>query len=362
MKVGVIGCGAISDAYFKTNATFHFYEIVSCADLNLDRAKEKKEKWNLQRAYSAEDMLKDDEVQCIINLTIPIAHGPIMEAAVRAGKHVYNEKPFTVTREEAKKTIELAKSKNLRVGSAPDTFLGGGHQTVRKLIDDGAIGRPVAATAFMACHGHESWHPSPAFYYQKGGGPMFDMGPYYLTDLVQLIGPVKKVAGMTAKTFPTRTITSKALNGTVVNVEVPTHITGAMEFANGAIGTAIMTFDVWAHSLPRLEIHGTEGSIFVPDPNGFGGEIILRKPGKEPEKIPFTHGYTDNSRGIGMADMIRGIQAKRDHRCNERLAYHVLDIMHAFHDSSNTGKHVDLASTCERPAMLPVGLQPGELD
>lgn len=361
-KIGVIGCGNISDAYFNTNAKFDFFEIVACADLDIERAKAKAEKWQIKQACTVEQLLKNPDIQCVINLTVPQAHGPVMNACLESGKSVYGEKPFSVTREEAQKAIAMARRKGLRVGSAPDTFMGGGHQTVRKLIDDGAIGTPVAATAFMACHGHESWHPSPQFYYQKGGGPMFDMGPYYLTDLVQLMGPVKRVAGMTRATFPRRTITSQPLNGTVMNVEIPTHISGSLQFVSGAIGTIIMSFDVWGHSLPCLEVHGTEGSIFVPDPNGFGGKVMLKRGSGQVEEIPLTHGYTDNSRGIGMADMIKAMQTGRDHRCNERLAYHVLDLFHAFHDSSDTNQYSQIQSTCERPAMLPVGLAAGELD
>ncbi len=360
--VGVIGCGNISNAYFATNDKFNFFEITACADLNLDAAREKAEKWSIAKACSVEELLQDPEIGFVINLTIPAAHGPVMMAALENGKSVYNEKPFTVTREEAQKAIQLAGEKGLRVGSAPDTFLGGGHQTARKLIDDGAIGEIVGAVAHMAGHGHESWHSSPEFYYKVGGGPMFDMGPYYLTDLVQLVGPVKKVAGLTKTTFPQRTITSQPLNGKVIDVEIPTHIAGIFEFHNGAIGQILMSFDVWGHNLPRLEIYGTEGSLFVPDPNGFGGTVGLSR-GKEPmQEIPLTHGYTDNARGVGMADMALAMQTGRDHRCNERVAYHVLDLMHAFHDSSDQGTHIQLQSPCERPAALPEGLKDGELD
>jgi predicted dehydrogenase len=361
-KIGVIGCGNISNAYFATNAKFSFFEITACADLNLDAAKAKAEQWNIAKACSVDELLADPEIGFIINLTIPQAHGPVMLRCLEAGKSVYTEKPFTVTREEAQKIMALAQKKGLRVGSAPDTFLGGAHQTCRKLIDEGAIGDVVAVTAFMMCGGHENWHPSPEFYYKKGGGPMFDMGPYYLTDLVQLIGPIQTVSGHTRITATQRTITSQPLAGKVMDVEVPTHISGSMQFENGAIGTLVMSFDVKAHSLPHIQIHGTKGSLFVPDPNGFGGEVELRLPGQEPQKVELTHGYTDNARGIGMADMVLAMQTGREHRANDRLAYHVLDVMHAFHDSSDEKRHIDIQSSCQRPAMLPVGLADGELD
>jgi predicted dehydrogenase len=361
-KVGIIGCGNISNAYFATNAKFSFFEITACADLNLEAAKAKAEQWGISKACTVEELLADPEIGFVINLTIPQAHGPVMLQCLEAGKSVYTEKPFTVTREEAQQIMALAKEKGLRVGSAPDTFLGGAHQTCRKLIDDGVIGEVVAVTAFMLCHGHESWHPSPEFYYKVGGGPMFDMGPYYLTDLVQLIGPIAAVSGMTRISQPQRTVTSQPLYGKVIEVEVPTHISGAMQFENGAIGTLIMSFDTWHHSLPNIQVHGTKGSLFVPDPNGFGGKVELRLPGQDPQEIELAHGYVDNARGIGMADMVLAMQTGRDHRANERLAYHVLDVMHAFHDSSDQQRHIEIQSTCERPAMLPVGLADGELD
>ncbi len=361
-KVGIIGCGNISNAYFSTNEKFSFFDITACADLNLEAAAAKAKQWNIARSCSVDELLADTEIEFVINLTIPQAHGPVMLRCLEAGKSVYTEKPFTVTREEAQKIIALATEKNLRVGSAPDTFLGGAHQTCRGLIDSGVIGEVVAATAFMMGHGPEGWHPNPAFFYKVGGGPMFDMGPYYLTDLVQLLGPVKTVSALTRITQSQRLITSQPLAGQMMEVEIPTHISGSMQFENGAIGTLIMSFDVWDHTLPCIQIYGTKGSLYVPDPNGFGGEIELRLAGEESQKIEMTHGFTENARGIGMADMVLAMQAGRDHRCNERLAYHVLDVMHAFHDSSDQKRHLEIESTCERPAMLPAGLKEGELD
>ena len=266
----------------------------------------------------------------MLNLTIPAAHHEVSMKAVKAGKHAHSEKPFTVTRDEGLELLAAAKAAGVRCGAAPDTFLGGGHQTARKLIDDGWIGEPVACTAFMQCHGHESWHPSPEFYYKEGGGPMFDMGPYYLTDLVQLLGPVARVSGSTKKSFETRTITSERLYGTEIKVDVPTHIAGIMEFENGAVGTIITSFDVWKHHLPCIEIHGTEGSIFV----------------------PCSHPYAGGGRGLGVADLAQAVIDDRPHRCNGELAYHVLDLMHAFHDASDEKRFVDIESSCERPAAM----------
>jgi len=357
VKVGIVGCGNISNAYFGTNAKFSFFDIVACADLNLDAAKAKAEQWNIAKACSVDELLADPEIGFVINLTIPQAHGPVMLKCLENGKSVYTEKPFTVTREEAQQIIALANEKGLRVGSAPDTFLGGAHQTCRKLIDDGAIGEVVSATAFMMGRGHESWHPSPEFYYKVGGGPMFDMGPYYLTDLVQMVGPIHSVSAFSRITQPQRVITSKPKRGSLIDVEVPTHIAGSFQFQNGAIGTMIMSFDVPSHTLPAIQIHGTKGSLFVPDPNLFGGKVELRVTGEEPREIEVTLPFAENARGIGMADMVLAMQKGRDHCCNERLAYHVLDVMHTFGDSSDQKRHIEIQSTCERPLMLSPELQ-----
>lgn len=363
IKVGIIGCGNISDIYFSAGKTFEDIEIVACADMIMERAKAKAEMHQVPRACTVDELLADPEISIVLNLTIPIAHAEVAQKAVEAGKSAYNEKPLTITREDARKLLETARAKGVRVGGAPDTFLGGGHQTCRKLIDDGWIGEPIAATAFMTCHGHESWHPDPEFYYKVGGGPMFDMGPYYLTALVNMIGPVKRVTGSSRITFPERVITSQPKYGTVIKVDTPTHVAGNLEFANGAIGTIITSFDVWHANLPRIEVYGTEGSLSVPDPNGFGGPVrVMRQGASEWSEIPLSHIYAENSRGIGVADMAKGIKDSRDHRANERLTYHVLDIMHAIHDSAREGRHIEMASTCERPAMLPVGLQKGKLD
>lgn len=362
-KIGIIGCGNISGIYFKAGKTFQILDIVACADLDLERAKAKAEEHGIPDACTPEELLADPEIEIVVNLTIPNAHYSVCKAALEAGKHVHVEKPLSITREEGSELLEIARAKNLRVGCAPDTFLGAGLQTCRKLIDDGWIGEPIGATAFMLGHGHESWHPAPEFYYKAGGGPMFDMGPYYLTALVSLIGPLRRLTGSTRITFPERTITSKPLYGTRVTVDVPTHVAGVMDFANGAVGTIITSFDVWSHHLPLIEIYGTEGSLGVPDPNGFGGPVRVRgRRSKEWSEVPLTHGYAENSRGIGVADMAYAIRSGRRHRVSGELAYHVLEAMHGFHDASDSGTHYLMKSQCERPAALPTGLPEDELD
>ncbi len=357
VKVGIIGCGNISGIYFKNlTQTFQITEVAACADMIPERAAEKAKEFNVPKACSVEELLADPEIKIVANLTIPAAHTEINLAALKAEKHVHCEKPLAITREDGKKVIDLAKEKGLMVGCAPDTFLGGGLQTCRKLVDDGWIGTPVAATAFMTCHGHESWHPSPEFYYQVGGGPMFDMGPYYLTALVSLLGPAKRVTGSARISFPQRTITSEPKFGKKVDVEVPTHVAGILDFENGAVATLITSFDIWSANLPRIEIYGSEGSLTVPDPNTFGGPVFFRMHGQnEWKEIPLVFGYSENSRGAGVADMAHALVSGGKHRANGDVAYHVLDIMQGVHDASNEGRHYELNSPCERPAPFALG-------
>lgn len=363
VKIGVVGCGNISDVYFAAGKTFEIIDIVACADLVPERAQAKAKTHGIRRACTVEELLADPEIRIVVNLTVPKAHAVVALEALKAGKCVHNEKPLAITRADGREMLELAREKGVRVGGAPDTFLGAGLQTCRKLIDDGWIGEPVAATAFMQCHGHEGWHPDPEFYYEVGGGPMFDMGPYYLTALVALMGPIRRVTGSTRVTFPERIITSKPKYGKRVPVETPTHIAGVMDFENGAICTIVTSFDVWAHNLPCIEIHGTHGSMSVPDPNGFGGPVRICRAGTGGwSEIPLTHPYADNNRGIGVADMAYALQSGRPHRANGELAYHVLDVMQAFDEASRKGQHIAIESTCERPAPLPLGLTEGFLD
>lgn len=365
LKAAIIGCGNISGIYF-TNLTQTFKGIVdltACADLDMKRARGKAKEFGV-KAMTVEQVMKDKAIKVIVNLTIPKAHHPVAIEAVKNGKHVYNEKPLCITQAEGEELLAAATKKKVRVSCAPDTFLGGGIQTCLKLINDGWIGTPVSATAFMQCHGHESWHPDPEFYYKPGGGPMFDMGPYYLTALVALMGPVQRVTGITGSALAERTITADLGKfGQKVKVEVPTHIAGVMNFASGAIANIITSFDVWSHTLPCIEIHGTDGSMIVPDPNCFGGKVKIRRPDMEDwMPMPLSHSYAENSRGIGVADMVRAALTGRDHRANGELAFHVLDLMHSFHDASDSGRHIKLKSSCRQPKPLPSGLLPGVLD
>jgi predicted dehydrogenase len=348
LNVGIIGCGNISSIYFKNCETFQTLDIVACADLDIERAKAKAEEYQV-KAYSVEELLADPTIDIVINLTIPAAHGQVALQALEAGKHVYTEKPLSISLEEGKKVLDLAESKGLRVGGAPDTFLGGGIQTGIKLIEDGWIGKPIAANAFFMSSGVEEWHPNPDFFYQTGGGPMFDMGPYYITALITLIGSVKRVTGSANISFPER----ETPEGRKIPVEIPTHISGVLDFENGAVGTLVTSFDSWGNNLPRIEVYGEHGTLSIPDPNTFSGPVMYRRKGeKEFKEVPLTHGYQTNSRGIGLADMAEAIAEGRPHRANGNLTYHTLEIMHGFHIASEQSKHYQLTSSVERPQLL----------
>ncbi|WP_019535929.1 Gfo/Idh/MocA family protein [Paenibacillus ginsengihumi] len=364
VKVGIIGCGKISGIYFKNCRSFPMVEVAACADLDLERARAAAEEHGVPKACSVQELLDDPGIDIVINLTIPAAHAEVCLQAIHAGKHVYVEKPLAVTREEGRSILDAAKAKGVLVGSAPDTFLGGGIQTCVKLIEDGWIGTPVAATAFMLGRGHEHWHPDPEFYYAKGGGPMFDMGPYYLTALVAMLGPIRRIAGATKVSYPERTITSEKKFGKVIPVETPTHVAGVMDFHSGVIGTMITSFDVFGgHQLPRIEVYGSLGTLSVPDPNTFGGPVLLKRhDAQEWKEIPLSHGYAENGRGLGVLDMAYAIRNGRPHRASGELAYHVLEAMHGFHDSSDEGRHYIMQSSCERPAPMPQQLVRGVLD
>lgn len=365
MKIGIVGVGDISGIYLEniTNL-FQEIEVIGACDLIREKAERAVEKYHIPKLYKdMYELFADEEVDLVLNLTRPYEHFGVSSEALKAGKPVYSEKPLAATLEEGKELVRLAEEKGLFLGGAPDTFLGAGIQTCRKLIDDGYIGQPIGAAAFMICHGHESWHPDPAFYYQHGGGPMMDMGPYYITALINLLGGVKTVAGMTKASFPTRTITSEPLNGTVVKVEVPTYVTGLMQFENGATGTIFTTFDVHYDTQARLEIYGSKGTLIVPDPNGFGGPIKLLRPEQGGYmEMPLTFPYKENSRALGLADAAKSIVAGRVPRTSYKQTYHVLEVMQSFQKSSEEEKFVEIQSKFTREAPMRDDLLKGVLD
>ena len=362
--IGIIGCGKISQAYFDGAKTFEVLNILACADLNEATAQAKAEENGCEALIIAE-LLAHPDIQLVINLTIPAAHAAVSREILNAGKHVYCEKPLTVDLEDARQVLALAESKGLLVGCAPDTFLGAGIQTAREIVDSGAIGDITSGTAFMLSHGPESWHPNPGFYYLVGGGPVLDMAPYYLTALVNLIGPIKRVSAITTKAHENRVATCKERDGEVLPVEVNTHASGTLEFHSGAVITAVFSFDVHAADHSPIQLYGTKGSVKVPDPNTFAGPVeqfIAKDEPREWKSVELTRPYSDNMRSIGVADMAQAILNGRPHRASGALACHVLEVMHAFDKSSESGRIIEIESKPERPAPLPTGLSVGKLD
>ena len=356
-RVGVVGCGNISGIYFQNMPTFSALEVVACSDLNPALSAAVSLANPSIRSMTTDELFDDPSIDIVLNLTQPKFHFDVMKAGISARKHVYSEKPLSVSFEDSARLTALAEEAGVRVGCAPDTFLGAGIQTCRDLIDAGVIGEPVAATAFFTCPGHERWHPAPEFYYKVGGGPMLDMGPYYLTALVNLLGPAVSVSGTARVTYPERTVTSQPLSGTKIKVEVPTHVSGTVDFASGAVATVLTSFDIWGANLPWIEIYGSEGSLSVPDPNTFGGPVrVLTRNSGEWEETPVTRPFSKNSRGLGVADMATGIALNQPHRASGELASHVLEIMQAFGQSSETGRRVAMSTSCARPAALPEDL------
>ncbi len=358
LRVGVVGCGNISGIYFKTLLAGYPARAVAAADLDAAKAQQAAETYGV-RAMSVDELMASPDIDVVLNLTIPKAHAAVSIQALNHGKHVYVEKPLGVTREEGRQVVELARQKGLLLGCAPDTVLGAGIQTARSLIEEGAIGKPVHAQGFMLCPGHESWHPAPEFYYKAGGGPMLDMGPYYVTALITLLGPIARVAGIAATTFEKRTITSQPLNGTLIEVETPTHIAGLMEFESGAAASLTTSFDVQGHPYPPIVVLGSEGTLEVPDPNGFGGPVRLRRRGeRDYTEIPLRYDFAENSRGLGVIDIALAANEQRAPRASGDLGFHVLDAMLAFEESSISGEFIRLDS---RPAPAKPMIQ-GELE
>ena len=350
-KIAIIGIGDISGIYLdNVTKLFKQIEIVGVCDLIPERAQRAKETYGIPKIYDTmHDAFADPDVKIVLNLTRPYEHFEVTKAALEAGKHVYSEKPLGASKKEGEQLVALAKAKGLCIGGAPDTFLGASIQTCRKLIDDGFIGEPVGFNAAMICRGHESWHPDPAFYYQFGGGPMLDMGPYYITALVNLLGRVKAVTGITRTSFKERVITSQPFRGQTIDVEVPTHITGIMELENGAIGNLTTTFDVIYDEQAHFEIYGSEGTLIVPDPNFFGNSVyLLRKETGEYKEMPLLFDYKDNSRGLGLADMAAALKNDRPIRADMEQTFHVLDIMTAFQRSSDSQAREEITSPYTR--------------
>lgn len=363
LGVGIIGCGNISTTYFSLAPLFRGLKVLACTDINMNAAEIRAEEYGV-KAQPMEELLANDELDIIVNLTIPAAHFPVSKAILEAGKHVYSEKPLVLSLEQGEELRASANAKGLSVGCAPDTFLGGAHQLARNFIDEGGVGKITSGTCHVMSPGMEMWHPNPDFFFLPGGGPILDLGPYYIANLINLIGPVKRVAALTSMAQETRTITSQPRAGEVIPVETPTNIHALLEFENGATVTFSASWDVWSHRHANMELYGTEGSLYVPDPNFFGGLVEASGRNKDIKPLPAwdhpfgidnqesPNGPRANYRTAGLADMAMAILERRDARCSLDRVLHGVDVMTAILQSGEEGRFVDLSTTCTQPAAL----------
>ncbi|MBA4784924.1 MAG: Gfo/Idh/MocA family oxidoreductase [Rhizobiales bacterium] len=363
LGVGIIGCGNISITYLALGPLFNGFRILACADLNRSAAELRAKEYGV-KAQSIEELLANDELDVIVNLTIPDAHFLVSKAILEAGKHVYSEKPLVLSLEEGEELRRIAKAKNLAIGCAPDTFLGGAHQLARKYVDEGGVGRITSGTCHVMSAGMEMWHPNPGFFFLKGGGPILDLGLYYVANLINLIGPVKRVGALTSMASATRTITSEPLAGQTIPVETPTNIHALLEFANGATITMSASWDVWSHRHANMELYGTEGSLYVPDPNFFGGLVEASGRDKDIKPLPewdhpfskanqeHPNGPRANYRAAGLADMAMALIEKRDPRCSLDRSLHGIDVLTSILKSGEEGRFIDMTTTCTQPDPL----------
>ncbi|WP_375260789.1 Gfo/Idh/MocA family protein [Palleronia sp.] len=353
--VGIIGCGVISGIYLQNIVRLPGLVLRAVADAKPEAAQAAAKQYGVP-ALSVAELLARDDIDVVLNLTVPAAHGPVGRQVIEAGKHLYLEKPLCATLAEAQDLMRLGDERGLRIGCAPDTFLGGGHQAARTALDEGRIGRAIGGTVTMMVAGHERWHPNPDFYYSRpGGGPLMDMGPYYLTALVNLLGPVREVASMSSRPRAERRIATGDRAGTTVPVEVDTHILGLLAFDSGAIVQLAMSFDVAGHWHSPIEVYGTEGSMRVPDPNRFDGTVEF--PDGAPLAAADRPYGADNWRGIGLADMAAAIRADRPHRASGTLALHVIEVIDAIDRAAEERRTIRIESDCDRPQPLEDELQ-----
>ena len=363
LAVGIIGAGNISTTYLKLAPLFKGIDVRAIADLDAAASKRRAAEYRIE-SRSVDALLASDDIDLIVNLTVPDAHFDVSKQILSAGKHLYSEKPLTLSLKDGLELQKLAEKKGLRAGCAPDTFLGGAHQLARKLVDDGEVGTITSGTAHVLSHGMEHWHPNPDFFFRPGGGPILDLGPYYIANLINLIGPVRRVAALTSIASLTRTISSLPRRGEVINVSTPTTIQALLEFESGATVTLSASWDVWAHHHPNMELYGTDGSIFLPDPNFFGGEVKLARPGKKARPVkawahPFgianqkhSAGMMANYRTAGLADMALAIIDGRDIRCSLERALHGVDVMVSILRSGEEKKFIDIKTRCTRAEAL----------
>jgi len=359
IRVGVIGCGTISGAYLKNMGASPHLTVVACADQVRERAQARAKEFGVPQACTSEELLRSDEVELVVNLTVPLAHADISVAALRAGKHVFTEKPLATTRDDGRRILDAAASSGLKVACAPDTFLGAGIQTCLRLIAQGELGEPLAGSAFMLNRGPENWHPNPGFFYEAGGGPLLDIGPYYVTTLVCLLGAVRRVTGMARILYPTRTADRGPRAGETFKVSTPTFVAALIEFENGAQVALVNSFGIWGHDLPNMQLYCSKGILSVPDPNYFGGPVKVRPNEDESvwREVPLLYHHTEgpgNFRGLGVIEMALAIGSGDQPRAAGDLAYHVLDVMESIEESYTTGRHVEVRSRCRLPSLLPL--------
>lgn len=378
-RIGLVGTGRISDIYLKTCARFPELEVVACGSLDVEESRAQAARYGIPRVAEPDDIIAAPDIDCILNLTIPASHAEISLKALDAGKHVYSEKPIATCVEDAARILARAAETGRAVGNAPDTFLGGRWQTVRKIIDAGTIGTPTGVMAFAGTHGVERHHPNPDFYYQEGGGPVLDLGPYYLTAMIFLLGPIARVAGMARRSFDRRMIENGPRKGDWMDVAVDTHALSLLEFRSGVIGSMTVSFDIWDSETPRFEIYGEDGTICIPDPDPVHGANIFQGPvwyrtsresrwafqprpaGREDWRVAEnTHGFNEDSRGLGLLDLAYAVRDGRTPRASGRLAYHVLDVMQGILDAPARGGFVEIESTCPVPDGLPEDFPAGE--
>ncbi len=363
LGIGIIGCGNISTAYLRLAPLFKGLEVRAVSDINMEAATARAAEFNV-KAQSVDDLLANPALDIVINLTIPDAHYPITKRILEAGKHAYSEKPLVLTLEQGTTLRDLAKAKGLSVGCAPDTFLGGAHQQARAILDEGTLGTITTGNAAIQAHGPESWHPSPEFFYQPGAGPVMDMGPYYIATLINLLGPVKRVGALTSSAEAERTIGSGPRQGQQIKVNTPSNIQALLEFHSGATISFSASWDVWHHKRNHFELYGTKGTLYVPDPNFFGGTVEVALAGGEAQvQTPWDHPFGKinqndkgrelaNYRTAGLADMAQAHMEGRDHRCSLERTLHGVDVMTSILKSGETGQFVTLTTTCTRPAAL----------
>ena len=328
LRVGVVGCGMIASRYVADSHAFEHWQPVACADL--DRA--------LGDAFAAEhglrplavdELIADPEVELVLNLTPPAAHAAVVGAVLAAGKHAYTEKPLAATAAEARALVADADRRGLRLGCAPDTFLGSAYECGRRLLEEGAIGRPLGVTAEMLVGGPDGWHPNAEMFYRAGGGPVLDIAPYYLTAIVSLLGPIAAVTGFTATPTPERTLAAGPRAGETIAVDVPTHAAAVLRLEQGALATLTVSFEARGQYLSGLVVHGTEGSLVLPDANAFGGDVVLRRGRDHAETVAYESRGAQETRGIGIEELVQALRAGRPHRASGELALHVLEAAEA---------------------------------